>query len=254
MHFDYPLTINNQLYVNLDNVINIDTCPDITEMVAKSYNFLKHNCSIRTFNLWGEPIMDSWYSEEVVGSVLDSNKKIFESEILNKTRSPYYTIKLTLGGKKGYVYDSVDTDYAIWDSIKWNPKIKKTWKPLIEWVNRLPILKRGHVTVFLNRPGVAPEYHVDSGNDADLDLWKPSPHREEFIWINFSPEKNFYIIDHLGKPNKISSKSAFFNTHNYHGSHDPSFSWSFSMRIECIFSDDMRKQMNINNVERYYYE
>lgn len=247
------LTINRKWYIDLDDYIKPATCPDVTEMLAQSYNFLRHTCSIRTFDLKGNQILDTWYCSNN-GYPMNNNANIFAAELKNKARSPYWMLALRQGGHNGYIYDALDTSDDVWNSIKWRPELKTLWAPFIEWVEALPIKYLGHVSFFLNKPSVVPYYHVDSGQDATLEQWSPTPHREEFIWINFNQEKTFYIVDNNTDLVQIKSRSAFFNTNNFHGSHDATHSWTYSVRIECAFSDEFRKQLGIDHIERYYYE
>jgi hypothetical protein len=250
---DKKLTINNQWYINLDSVIRPETCPDPTDCLIKSYDFIINSCPIRTFDLNNNQIKDAWYCLNNEFK-LNSNSAIFEAEMKNKARSPYNILTLRKGGQLSYVYDSLDTPTGVWDTIVWKDELKEIWKSFIDWVEKLPISRIGHISFFLNKPEVTPHYHVDSGNDNYLEHWKPIPHRQEFIWINFSSDKSFYILDNECKPQLIKSKSAFFNTNNFHGSHEASPSWSYSVRIECMFSEELRKQLSIDHIERYYYE
>lgn len=248
------LTINNQLYINMDNIINVDKCPDITDMLVKSYDYINHNTYISTFDLDKNPIKDTWYALKNLNAEHHrTNKEIWETEIKHGVRSPYYILALREGGHRGYIYDSIDTPLEVWDSIKWKSELKDLWSPLINYIESLDLTKIGHCSIFVNRPGVIPWYHVDSGADDDIEKWKPKPHREEFIWINLNQDKKMYILDN-NIPTPIESTSAFFNTHNYHGSHECTHGYSFSLRIECIFSETLRKKMLINNIQKYYYE
>lgn len=250
---DRKLTINNNWYLDLDTQIKLESCPDVTDMLIQSYDFFRHTCSIRTFDLEGNQVLDTWYCSKN-GYSMNTNANIFAAEIKNRARSPYWMLALRQGGHNSYIYDAVDTPAQVWDSIQWRPELRAIWSPFIEWVEKLPVKHLGHVSFFLNKPGVVPYYHVDSGQDATLEQWSPKPHREEFIWINLDKEKTFYIVDNNTDLVKIESKSAFFNTNNFHGSHDIAHSWTYSVRIECAFSDEFRKQLGIEHIERYYYE
>ena len=250
---DKKITINNKWYLDLDKVIRPNSCPNVTDMLIESYNFFRHSCSIRTFDLNGTQILDTWFCDYNKYS-LETNANIFKAELKNNARSPYWILTLREGGHDSYIYDAVNTPSDVWKSIKWKSELKKIWSPFIDWVELLPVKYLGHVSFFINRPNVVPYYHVDSGQDSNLELWEPSPHREEFIWINFNKEKTFYILDNDAQPVKINSTSAFFNTNNFHGSHEATHSWTYSVRIECAFNDELRKQLNISHLERYYYE
>lgn len=247
------LTINGDWYISLDDILDVDSCPPIEHAIVNSYDYIKHNCSIRTFDLNGQQIFDTWYNAYHNGGEYKTNADIFKEEYLHGVRSPYHVLALCQGGHKGYIYDSLETDKTVWDSITWRPQLKDIWAPHINWIENLPLDSIGHCSFFINRPGVVPHYHVDSGNDNNLENWKPKPHREEFIWINFNADKTFYILDDW-KPIPIMSRSAFFNTNNYHGSHEYTHSWSVSLRIECVFSQTLRQRMNIDHIHQYYYE
>lgn len=250
---DKKLTINNQWYIDLDNFIDVSSCPDVEDMIINSYDYLRHTCSIRTFDITGKQVLDTWYCSNKNYS-MENNSKIFEAEIKNKARSPYWMLALREGGHKSYIYDSLETEDSVWESIKWRRELTNLWHPFINWVESLPIKRLGHVSFFLNKPETVPHYHVDSGQDLNLENWVPKPHREEFIWLNFSRDKSVYVMDNTATPIRIKSHSAFFNTNNFHGSHESSHSWSYSVRIECAFSDQFRKELGIDHIERYYYE
>lgn len=247
------LTLNKKMYIDLDNIIDIVNCPDVTDMIASSTDYIRHNCNIRTFDLEGNQIKDAWYAKQILNCDLKNNKKILQAELKHGVRSPYYVLALREGGHESYVYDSINTNEDVWKSIKWKEELKTTFAPLIEYIESLPLKHLGHCSFFINRPDITPWYHVDSGNDKELESWTPQPHREEFIWINFDSDKTFYVLDGI-KPVPIKSRSAFFNTCNYHGSHESTHSYTFSLRIECVFSKQLRQQMGIDHLERYYYE
>jgi len=250
---DNKLTINGQWYLNLDSIVKPETCPAISEMIIQSYEYLRHTCSIRTFDLNGSQIKDTWYCSNN-GSKMDTNAAIFAAEIRNHARSPYWILPLKQGGYNSYIYDSNTTPLSVWENITWRPELVDIWQPFIDWVEKLPLSHIGHVSFFLNKPSVVPYYHVDSGQDATLEKWNPRPHREEFIWINFNKDKTFYIIDNNAAPVKIESSSAFFNTNNFHGSHDAAHSWTYSVRIEGVFSEELRDVLGITHLQNYYYE
>ena len=247
------LTLNKQTYIDLDNIIDIANCPDVTDMISDSTDYMKHTCNIRTFDLKGNQIKDAWYARQILDCDLKDNKKILQAELKHGVRSPYYVLALREGGHKSYVYDSINTNEDVWKSIRWKDELKTTFAPLIEYIELLPLKHIGHCSFFINRPDITPWYHVDSGNDKELESWTPQPHREEFIWINFDSDKTFYVLDDKN-PVPITSKSAFFNTNNYHGSHESTSRYTFSLRIECVFSEELRQQMGIAHLERYYYE
>ena len=247
------LTINKQIYIDLDNIVDIDLCPDVTEMIAQSFNHVIHNCNIRTFDIESNQIKDIWYAKQYYKANLDTNENIFAAEIKYGVRSPYYVLTLREGGHDSYIYDSLNTNDDVWKSIKWKPELKSIWQPLINYIENLPLDHIGHCSFFINRPNVIPWYHVDSGSDSLLETWEPKPHREEFIWINFGSDKTFYILDDK-IPVPIKSRSAFFNTCNYHGSHESTHSYSYSLRIEGVFSKQLRQKMSIDHLDKYYYE
>jgi len=247
------LTLNKKMFIDLDEIIQVEKCPDITDMIVDSVNHIRHNCNIRTFDLKGNQIKDAWYAKQILDCDLKDNKKILQAELKHGVRSPYYVLALREGGHDSYVYDSINTDDNVWKKIKWKEDLKDTFAPLIEYIESLPLDRIGHCSFFINRPDIIPWYHVDSGTDDELETWKPKPHREEFIWINFSSDKTFYVLDEK-VPVPITSRSAFFNTNNYHGSHESTPRYSFSLRIECVFSEKLRQQMGIAHLERYYYE
>lgn len=251
------LTINGNWYVNLDSALDIDSCPNVDDAIVSNYEMIRHSCGIRTFDLDDNDVPDTsglLVPFPIQENLLKTNKDIFITEFLHKVRSPYYVLNLRQGGHESYVYDAIKTPKEVWDSITWKDELTKRWNPFKEWVENLPVKRIGHIGLFINRPGVIPWYHVDSGQDDDIENWKPTPHRGEFIWINLDKNKTFYVLDNNKIPVQIKSRSAFFNTNNWHGGHEATHSWSCSVRIDCIFSDEFRQQLGIQNIEGYYYE
>jgi hypothetical protein len=250
------LTVNKKPYIVLDHLLPLDSLPDLTEAITDSYDLIHWNCYGRTKSLSGEQINDNWIAlQNRLPLKYSGSKGFWELEVRNKTRACYYVLDLTTGHDPSLiVYDSHDTPIETWNNIKWREDLPETWKPLIEWANKLDVFdKLGRVCLLITRPGIPVEYHRDTGQDRNDDF-AAFPHRQEFFWLNLDKEKTLYILDDDRNPIKFECRSAFFNHHNWHGSHDSLQYWNFSLKFEGIFNQSFRERAGFGHINKYYYE
>lgn len=249
------LTISKDWYLNLDQHLPIESIPDIKDAIVDSFDKINYNCYGTTFGLDGSKINDTNLAKDKPLRYT-GNQRFFEMEIKYGVRAPFWVLNLTqyTGENEPKTFDSIKIPQSEWEKVQWRTDLTLSWQPLIKWIDRLAVFKhRGRVGVFLDRPGVPSEFHNDSGKVFG-EGFESYPHREEFIWFNLSPEKNFYILDNQRKPIKIKSRSAFWNHHNDHGRHESLQHWTFSFKVEGVFTEEFRKQVGISHLENYYYE
>lgn len=106
-----------------------------------------------------------------------------------------------------------------------------------EWLDRQAIFSDyGRISLFINYPGAYSAVHTDY-----VDASGPAP--DEFIWIDFAPDrKKFYLLD-VETDQKIYSPGHcnWFNTNNHHGS-DPAPQACYSLRVDGLFSDGFKQR------------
>jgi hypothetical protein len=115
---------------------------------------------------------------------------------------------------------------------------------LLDWIYKLPIFSEiGRIIFFLNEHDCSLQMHMDSP--------KRYPHRDEFVWINPTGKKRFWILDPETKEKTyIESSAAFFNSMDWHGG-DAIPTYEYSLRIDGKFTDDFREQLGISHLETY---
>lgn len=77
------------------------------------------------------------------------------------------------------------------------------------------------------------------------------PHKNEFLWINPTESKSFFIYNEDTKEKHyVKSKSAFFNDLDMHGG-DPNPTMTWTLRIDGIFTENFRKKLKIDQLLNY---
>lgn len=244
------LTLNNQPYINLDQFLPLDTLPSVEYAASASYDYVHQNCWQKCYT----KEMVAYNSNGFAVGRPTTTSGVFALEIMNKTVAPYWVLDLTTGGGGKSCFDSINTPVAEWDAIALRTDLPKEWDEILSWFKRLDcFVKHGRISLLLTRPGIPIHYHIDTGG-YDVMRFKPYPHRQEFFWLNMSPEKTVYMLDEDRNPIKLNCRSAFFNHHNWHGSHDALPYWSFSFKVEGVFTQEFRDKIGIGHLENYYYE
>jgi len=168
---------------------------------------------------------------------------------------PYNILNLRTTTKDVYSSDAHFTKedwkcYSWIDLIDSYPKIKV-------WIESLPLDELGIVTIFYNEHYVPLGYHRDF-NYFPLekgDQTASYPHRQEFIWLRFNLDRQFCLFDieddKIIETIDVKGYSAFFNHHNWHGNFQPISYSSLTVKVEGKFSNELRKQLGIHNLEYY---
>jgi hypothetical protein len=77
------------------------------------------------------------------------------------------------------------------------------------------------------------------------------PHKNEFIWINPTGIKKFYIYNEdTQERHDVSSPAIFFNDLDMHGG-DTNECMTWSLRIDGVFTDEFKQKLGINNLTTY---
>jgi hypothetical protein len=119
----------------------------------------------------------------------------------------------------------------------------KNFPNLIKWISKLPFTEVGRTLFFLHEHDCKLLIHRDGPSY--------TPHKNEFLWFNPVGKKTFFIYDELNdKKHFVNTSAAFFNDLDMHGG-DPVDSMSWSLRIDGVFTPEFRKQLGIENLEKY---
>ena len=134
--------------------------------------------------------------------------------------------------KKGLEEFTVPTDNA-----KHFPKV-------LDWISNISIFEQvGRVVFFMNEHDCTLQMHMDAP--------KYFPHNEEFIWINPTGKKRFWLLDPAtSEKTYVDSPVAFFNSLDWHGG-DAIPTFTYSLRIDGKFTNTFREQIGIAHLKHY---
>ncbi len=243
------LKILDQAYLDMDPYLDLEDLPRVDQAVAESFDLIKQNSWQRVIDLSGETVNCTWSSKQR-GAL--TPKSVFSLEVQEQVLAPMWILNLTedRNTPKVNCYDSLKTPPQEWENIVFRNDLSPSWKPFIEWVQNIKVFSTlGRVSIIIGRPGVPVFYHRDSGEYDES--FTSHPHRQEFIWVRLSEDKRIFILDSDLTPHRISSKAAFFNHHNWHGSHESYPKWTFSCKIEGIFSEAFRRKSGLDKNHQY---
>jgi hypothetical protein len=129
------------------------------------------------------------------------------------------------------------------DPHAWEPAPRADEFPLVlDFIATLPFKATGRMLIIYDAAGHAVPAHRDHLNP-ELS--------HEFIWLRTNRRKPFYMLNHkTGEKLYVQSYSAWFDTVNqFHGT-DAAEGLSFSIRIDGIFSDELRRRIPEPRVNR----
>ena len=118
----------------------------------------------------------------------------------------------------------------------WEPSEEAVeFAPLMDFIATLPFKATGRMLIIYDDSGRAVTAHQDH-DSPDL--------CHEFIWFRTNFAKPFYMLNpDTGEKLYVSSHAAWFDTVNqFHGA-DGTGGFSFSIRVDGVFSDEFRKQI-----------
>ncbi|MEM7201461.1 MAG: hypothetical protein AAF628_14415 [Planctomycetota bacterium] len=107
--------------------------------------------------------------------------------------------------------------------------------PLMEFVDTLPFKGVARVIIMCDDRGRRVTEHRDH-------TWPDLLH--EFVWFRSNLDKRFYLRDNAGRHREyVESYSAWFDTVNQLHGAEPSGDFTFSMRVDGVFSDALRARI-----------
>lgn len=134
---------------------------------------------------------------------------------------------------------------AFAENFDWTNNIKNFPK-LREWLDRLigPVFKEyGRIIFFIHEHDCKLLLHRDGISQVD--------HKNEFLWLNPTEIKKFYVYDEVANVrHDVNSPAVFFNDLDMHGG-DSNECMTWSLRIDGVFSDEFRKRLGIENITTY---
>jgi len=267
--------IGGEPYLNLDKFLNIDgfkkLTPEIAKGIALARDYAKEGTWMAPGFDWKDasyilnwkPIYKAWEEYQALSD--DDPVKVYGNDILPDNFSDYkqrniFTryLKATLGANDPYNY------YFLWEEGDWNARNAKRqpteeskfFPELVNWVYNLVdenvIEQIGRVIIFhCDHNGKAFEHRdLDRENGVfENDFY--TDHKNEFIHIRPRTKRGFYIWD-PEEENKyyLNCHAAFWNDQDWHGGEE-SKEQEYGIRIDCVFTQEFKKKIGIDNLEFY---
>ncbi len=136
---------------------------------------------------------------------------------------------------------------------------KKAYQESFDWtnnINNFPTLKvwldnligtvfkeYGRILFFLHEHDCQLPLHRDGVAQV--------PHKNEFIWINPTGIKKFYVYNEdTQERHDVNSPAVFFNDLDMHGG-DTNECMTWSLRIDGVFTDEFKQKLGIDNLPTY---
>lgn len=232
-----PLGLNE--YIDLDNLINVNQLINLHDYLIKA---------IASSN-WGVGANANGREDGKIDSgLLERQYQKTKNEELDgmgfDARQRYFLLKYNAG----FLGNSVRVINAPNYLLKHDPSACQLspdahrFTDFLKWIDDQDLfVMYGRVVVFITPPGIVHPAHHDYsflGEGASLNRV------DEFIWMRTNLSKQFGLYDNSSPRNfkPINSYTAWFNNDQYHGGPPtPADEWSFSIRIDGIFSDRIRK-------------
>ena len=236
--------VNNQLYINFDHLLDIDSLlkikPGISAFIARNQhrvkptkylkgNFLISANGIGDYQLdatkhpekYGDPeIITDLIANDLFGSYI-----VFEQDVLHGSMScvPRYA--------KNYATKHLSQDCV---AIPEDSQFDFFYK----WLDQQNIFTDyGRVTIFINHPGSSGAIHRDYPD-------QDRANADQFIWISFNSRKQFFLYNnHTQEKTYIPGHCNWFNTGNWHGS-DVVTQSGYTLRVDGVYSSQFLDKLN----------
>lgn len=247
--------INNLPYINCDNFLDISEVIDMEIEICSGIALSKMQSGI-----YGPGIVnDARYgnflklSESINANedlkkkyrwdLMDQNQKNIFLKLYKNLYSPNKSVYL----KSATDYTSLKQylDKANHEVYQWDEN-SKNFPNLKIWLENLigKVFKSFGRTMFFIHD-----------HDCELLIHRDGtqyrPHKNEFLWINPTGKKSFFIYNEdTGKKIYVDSKVAFFNDLDMHGG-DSNSSMTWSLRIDGIFTEEFKCLLGIHELNHY---
>lgn len=133
--------------------------------------------------------------------------------------------------------------FAEW--FEWTDNVKHfpTLKPWLDNLIGTVFEEYGRIIFFLHEHDCNLPLHRDGFVQHD--------HNNEFVWINPTGIKKFYVYDEVKKErHDVNSPAIFFNDLDMHGG-DTNECMTWSLRIDGVFTEEFRQRLGIANLPHY---
>lgn len=243
-------------FINLDNLIDIEGLlvlkPKISAFIAANNSFIQPLKYLNAFlldrNLQGSIDLQQKFSKSsdtIIKNLIDNDNFgtyiMFEEENVVQgsfTLNPRYTWDFKNKHRKNACQ---------------NHHIDSLLDFFYEWLNMQNIFKEyGRVNFFITYKGSKTEIHRDGINfytdkssitQDQLPFVAESAEPEQFILINFSDRKKFFLYDQeSGQKYHLTGICNWFDSSNFHGS-EIAEQACYSLRIDGIFSDEFYSKL-----------
>lgn len=249
-------------YICMDEYVNAkllkDIVPDINYGLAKANSFKRLNYGIENHD-------EHWTAGSIGSDIKHAynywKEKETDSRLLEYGESLYKTNMVEFHTWLVYQYDvfemlhymvlrefdrDINETYFPYDNEIENPyKCKwtdesKHFPSLQRWAEQLPFEKLGPVVILLKNANMQTVRHNDKFKHNRI-----YDHEEHFIWCDPRGSNKLWIEDE--NQNKISMEPGscfYWNNHDYHGGWNPTYRVDYSIRIEGVFTKELRDRLN----------
>lgn len=232
------MLINNQIFCNLENHLDMSSFDALSEQIA--YTLAKHRGD---FN-------PSWTTQETlynrnsmsVRTKADQIMKESSNTISNK--EALYAAKLlgtvTLGTHFVVRPDKLYTKKHL-SEFTWKQSYDNQFKFLFDWIDAQKCFDDyGRVIFWISEPGQTTALHRDH---FDQDLWK---NRDPFIWLTGQYPKRLQVMDDVtGESHYSNCRACVFDANNLHASVGHTQFSAWSLRIDGVYNKEWAKRAGI---------
>lgn len=249
-------------YICMDRYINVeelkDMVPDINYGLATSQKSQRFNYGIENHEEYYQPnkkgndikhAFNYWRDKETDPKLIEYGKTLFETDLV-----AFHTWLL-------YQYDvfehlhymvlrefdrGINEPYDPYDYQRINPyeciwtEESKHFPRLVEWAESLPFKTLGPVIILLKNANCKSLQHNDKFRTNTV-----YDHEEHFIWCDPRGTNKLWVKDN--DENKISMDPGtcfYWNNHDLHGGWEPTYRVDYTIRIEGVFTDELRNRLN----------
>lgn len=153
--------------------------------------------------------------------------------------------------------DALLDDESVNDEYLWDRNAERDFPKLFKWINELDLKVIGTVLLIYLKSNTTLGPHNDiwdlKSYNQETDDYTEYNHMEEFIWVNPSQMRQLSLFnyDQTEEYPGDGHYTLFWNNHDYHGSKKVNQRANVTIRIDCIFGDNLRTQLGLDGVESY---
>jgi hypothetical protein len=271
--------INGKPFITLDPFVNIDDLKDIPDEIA--LGLAKNHDKLLPGLIATQPAHATCNTDRLSffqgGQIVESDPTHHQTinELKSKGQRAFLTwLELKFGlcesmagqylmrhHKSGIMparpVNALLDDESVNDEYIWDRNAERDFPKLFKWLNELDLKAIGTVLLIYLKSNSAIGPHNDIWNidsyNPEIDDYDEYRHKEEFIWVNPSQMRQLSLFnsDQTTEYSTAGYYTLFWNNHDYHGSKEPNQRANVTIRIDCIFGDNLRRQLGLDGVESY---